>query len=154
MNVNAERAATAAAMHIEVGETAEFEKTFTESDIAFFSALSGDFDPVHVSDRFAEKTVFARRIAHGLGVLALLSSAESEVSRRVTARGCRMKAISLVYDNVRFLKPVFVGDTLTARYTIVSVDPERLRAIGRCEIFKQDGELCLAGDHIMKWVAA
>lgn len=141
-------------MKAEVGDSAEWEKTFTETDIAFFSAISGDFDPIHVSDSFAAKTVFTKRIAHGLGVLALLSSAESEVSKRITARGCRMKPVSLGYDNVRFLKPVFIGDTVTARYTIVSVDAERLRATGRCEVTNGAGELCLTGHHIMKWISA
>jgi len=144
----------AAAMKVEVGDHAEFEKTFTETDIAFFSAISGDFDPVHVSERFAERTVFGRRIAHGLGVLALLSSAESEVSRRATARGATMKAVSLGYEKVRFLRPVFIGDTVRASYTIVSVDPGRLRAVGLCEVHNQDGGLCLTGEHIMKWVKA
>jgi acyl dehydratase len=154
MTVTTNSADIATAMGVEVGDAAEFEKTFTETDIGFFSALSGDFDPVHVSERFAGQTVFGRRIAHGLGVLALLSAAESDVSRRVTGRGATLKAVSLGYDKVRFLKPVFIGDTVTARYTIVSVEPARLRATGRCEVVNQDGELCLTGEHIMKWVEA
>lgn len=140
-------------MKLEIGEMAEFQKTFTEADTAFFSAISGDFDPVHVSETFAATTVFGRRIAHGLGVLALMSSPESEMSKRVTARGSTLKAISLGYDKVRFIKPVFIGDTLTARYRIVSIDSERRRAVGRCEVVNQDGDVCLVGDHIMKWVS-
>ena len=141
-------------MKVEVGDAAEFQKTFTEADTAFFSAISGDFDPIHVSETFAGATVFGRRIAHGLAVLALMSAPESELSKRITGRGCKLKPISLGYDDVRFVKPVFVGDTLTASYRIVAIDAERRRAVGRCEVSNQDGDVCLVGNHIMKWVSA
>ncbi len=139
-------------MQVEVGETTEFSKTVTDADIALFSAISGDFDPIHVDEEYARKTPFGRRIAHGIFVMGLLSAAESEMSRRIVSRGVDAKPVSLGYDRVRFIKPVFVGDTLSARYSILSVDGERMRATGKCEIFNQDGELCLAGEHIMKWV--
>ena len=138
---------------VDIGERTEFSKTVTETDIALFSAISGDFDPVHVNDEYAKTTAFGRRIAHGIGVMGLLSAAESEMSRRIVARGSAYKPVSLGYDRVRFLKPVFVGDTLTAVYTIEEIDPGKLRAIGNCEIINQAGETCLVGKHIMKWVA-
>ncbi|HKC45817.1 MAG TPA: MaoC/PaaZ C-terminal domain-containing protein, partial [Burkholderiales bacterium] len=56
----------AAAFHVEVGETAEFSKTLTETDLALFSAISGDFDPIHVDEAYARTTPFGRRIAHGI----------------------------------------------------------------------------------------
>lgn len=140
-------------MQVELGETTEFSKTVTDADIAMFSAISGDFDPIHVDEEYARKTPFGRRIAHGIFVMGLLSAAESEMSRRIVSRGGDAKPVSLGYDRVRFIKPVFVGDTLTARYCISALDVDRMRATGTCEIYNQKGELCLAGEHIMKWVS-
>ena len=62
-------------MQVEVGETTEFSKTVTDADIALFSAISGDFDPIHVDEEYARKTPFGRRIAHGIFVMGLLSAA-------------------------------------------------------------------------------
>ncbi|MBT3359830.1 MAG: MaoC family dehydratase [Rhodospirillales bacterium] len=139
-------------MCVEVGETSRFSKTVTDSDIALFAAVSGDFDPVHMDDEYAKSTPFGKRIAHGIFVLGLLSAAESEMSRRIVARGNELKPVSLGYDKVRFIKPVFVGDTLNSVYTICELDSERKRSTGKCEVFNQNDELCLVGEHIMKWV--
>jgi len=139
-------------MQVEIGEHTAFSKTVTDADIALFSAISGDFDPVHVDEEYARKTPFGRRIAHGIFVLGLLSAAESELSRRIVARGSYLKPVTLGYDRIRFIKPVFVGDTLTATYTIVALDPDKVRSTGKCEVTNQKGELCLVGEHIMKWV--
>jgi acyl dehydratase len=139
-------------MQVEIGERATFSKTVTDADIALFSAISGDFDPVHVDEEYARNTPFGRRIAHGIFVLGLLSAAESEMSRRIVARGSPLKPVSLGYDRIRFIKPVFVGDTLTATYTIAALDPQKVRSTGKCEITNQKGELCLIGEHVMKWV--
>lgn len=139
-------------MQVEIGERTTFSKTVTDADIALFSALSGDFDPIHVDEEYAKQTPFGRRIAHGIFVLGLLSAAESEMSRRIVSRGSPLKPVSLGYDRVRFIKPVFIGDTLNATYTIDALDSARMRSTGKCEITNQKGELCLAGEHIMKWV--
>ncbi len=139
-------------MEVEIGETTRFSKTVTEADIALFSAVSGDFDPVHVDDEYAKSTPFGKRIAHGIFVLGLLSAAESEMSRRIVSRGSKLKPVSLGYDRIRFIKPVFVGDTLKAVYTVSELDSEAKRSTGKCEVFNQKDELCLVGEHIMKWV--
>jgi len=139
-------------MQVDIGEKTAFSKTVTDADIALFSAISGDFDPVHVDEEYARNTPFGRRIAHGIFVMGLLSAAESEMSRRIVGRGSSLKPVTLGYDRIRFIKPVFVGDTLTATYTIVALDPEQMRSTGKCEVTNQKGELCLVGDHIMKWV--
>ena len=139
-------------MQVQIGERTTFSKTVTDADITLFAALSGDFDPIHVDEEYAKRTPFGRRIAHGIFVLGLLSAAESEMSRRIVGRGSPLKPVSLGYERVRFIKPVFVGDTLTAAYTIDALDGERMRSTGKCEITNQKGELCLVGEHIMKWV--
>ncbi len=138
---------------VAVGESAEFSKTLTETDLALFCAISGDFDPVHVDEEYARATPFGRRIAHGILSMALLSTVSAMISRRARERGSRGTSVSLGYDRIRFLKPVFAGDTLTARYTILELDAATRRSRSRVEVVKDNGELAVAGEHIMKWLA-
>lgn len=135
------------------GDTATFAKTITEADLVLFSGLTGDFDPIHVNEAYAATTPFGRRIAHGALVMGLLSTTASMMSRRSVERGTTGTSVSLGYDRIRFLRPVFIGDTLTARYTVEEIDAAAARSRSRVEVVNQDGEMCLAGTHIMKWVA-
>jgi acyl dehydratase len=137
---------------VEVGEETRFVKTVTDADFLLFCAVSGDHDPIHVSDTDAQAAGFEMRIAHGLLTVSLLSAAESEMSRRIVARGIEAKPLSLGYEKIRFLKPVYPGDTLTAIYSIESIDAENLRAIGDCRVETQDGEAVCVAKHVMKWV--
>ena len=139
--------------YVEVGDTAEFSKTITATDLALFAAVSGDFDPLHVDEVHARATPFGRRIAHGCLALALLSTVSALISRRARDRGSRGTSVSLGYDRIRFLAPVFVGDTLTARYTVLELDPATRRSRSKVEVLKADGELAVAGEHLMKWLA-
>jgi acyl dehydratase len=138
--------------HVEVGEHAEFSKTVTETDLALFAAVSGDFDPIHVDEAYARTTPFGRRIAHGALALALLSTVSALISRRARDRGSRGTSVSLGYDRIRFLAPVFVGDTLVARYTVLELDPAARRSRAKVEVVKATGELAVAGEHLMKWL--
>ena len=137
---------------VEVGETAEFTKTVTETDVAMFCAISGDFDPIHIDEEYARTTVFGRRIAHGILSMALLSTVSAAISRRAVERGSRGVSVSMGYDIIRFLKPVYLGDTLTARYTIQSREHEKSRTRSKVEVINQRGELVLVGEHLMKWL--
>jgi acyl dehydratase len=141
------------ATFLTIGETATFAKTITETDLVLFSGLNGDFDPIHVNEAYARATPFGKRIAHGALVMGLLSTTASMMSRRSVERGSPATSVSLGYDRIRFLKPVFIGDTLTARYEVDAIDEDKLRSRSKVEVTNQDGELCLAGIHIMKWVA-
>jgi acyl dehydratase len=138
--------------HLEVGETATFAKTITEADIVLFSGLTGDFDPIHVNEEYAKASAFGRRIAHGGLVMGLLSTTASMMSRRSVERGSTAVSVSLGYDKIRFIRPVFINDTLTARHTIEEIDPAAARSRSRVEVLNQHGELCLVGTHVMKWV--
>ena len=138
--------------YVEVGDRAEFSKTITETDLALFATVSGDFDPIHVDEAYARTTPFGRRIVHGCLSLALLSTVSALISRRARDRGSRGTSVSLGYDRIRFLAPVFVGDTLTARYTVLELDPATQRSRAKVEVLKANGELAVAGEHLMKWL--
>ncbi len=139
--------------YLEIGETATFSKTITEADLVLFAGLTGDFDPIHVNEEYAKRTAFGRRIVHGSLIMGLLSTTASMISRRSVARGSKAVSVSLGYDKVRFLRPVFINDTLTARYTVEAIDTAAARSCSKVEVLNQSGELCLAGTHIMKWVS-
>jgi acyl dehydratase len=138
--------------YVEVGETAEFSKTLTETDLAQFAVISGDFDPIHVDEAHARTTPYGRRIAHGILAMALLSTVSAMISKRARDRGSRGTSVSLGYDRIRFLKPVFVGDALTARYTILELDAVSRRSRSKVEVVKGDGAVAVVGEHLMKWL--
>ena len=137
---------------LEVGEAAEYTRTIEAEDIAAFARISGDDDPVHTDPDFAARTAFGRCIAHGAHVMGLLSTTASMMSRRSVARGATGTPVSAGYDRIRFTRPVFAGETLTARYVIEEVDEARGRTRARLEVANQDGQTCLVGTHILAWV--
>ena len=66
--------------------------------------------------------------------------------------GSEETPVSLGYDRIRFLAPVFIGDTITVTYRIAEVDPARRRSRSEIEVANQDGTLVAVGQHILKWV--
>lgn len=137
---------------LEVGEVAEYTRTIRAEDIAAFAAISGDDDPVHTDPAFAASTAFGRCIAHGAHVMGLLSTTASMMSRRSVGRGAKGTPVSAGYDRIRFTRPVFAGDTLTARYVIEEVDNAKGRTRAALTVQNQDGETCLVGTHMLAWV--
>ncbi len=135
------------------GESATFTKTLTERDLLLTAEITGDHDPLHVDADYAARTPFGRRIAHGALVLGLLSATASAIAHRAIASGADGVPVSLGYDRVRFLKPAFIGDTLTAEYVIETLDEARGRAEAACQVLNQHGEACLVARHILRWVA-
>lgn len=139
-------------LHVEIGDKAEFRKTIREADLLAFAEISGDHDPIHVDEAYAAQSQFGKRIAHGALVMGLLSTTASMISRRAVERGSKGVSVSLGYDKIRFLKPVFIDDTLTATYEIESIDAEKGRSLSRIQVVNQHGEPCLAGTHVMRWL--
>jgi acyl dehydratase len=137
---------------LEPGAEARFTRAVTERDLLLTAEITGDHDPLHVDAAYAATTAFGQRIAHGALVLGLLSSTASAIAHRAMAAGADGVPVSLGYDRVRFLHPVFIGDTLTAHYIVDRVDPARGRAEAACEVVNQKGETCLAARHILRWV--
>lgn len=138
---------------IEPGAEERFSKTVTERDLLLTAEITGDHDPLHVDEAYAARTAYGQRIAHGALVLGLLSSTASRIAQRAIAAGAEGVPVSIGYDRVRFLAPVFVGDTLTAHYIVESTDTARGRSEAACEVVKADGTRCLVARHILKWVA-
>jgi len=103
------------------GVTASFGKTVSEADIVLFAGVSGDTNPVHLNQAFAEQTQFKGRIAHGMLSAGFIS----------TVLGTKLPGPGSIYmsQTLRFKSPVKIGDTVTATCTVTEVIPEKRRAI-------------------------
>ena len=138
------------AFYVEIGAKVSFSKTVSESDVYMFAGITGDFSPNHVNKAYMEKSSYGRLMAHG----ALMVGFMSTVSTMAIAhtRDADETPVSLGYDRIRFLKPVFLGDTITVEYEFTAIDVERKRSTADIRITNQDGELTTVGQHILKWV--
>lgn len=130
----------------EVGASKKWAKTVGECDIYTFGGVTGDLCRNHVNEQYMKTTPFGKRIAQGMLVLSL-----SCVPSTAVAEESPMPCVSYGYDKVRFLKPVFIGDTLNITYTVDVVDNEGGKMYSKIEIQNQDGELCLVATHILKF---
>ena len=131
----------------QIGCRARFAKTVSESDIYLFAGISGDLGPNHVNAEYMKATPYGKIIAHGVLILGFMSTC----STMVVDQAAR-PAVSLGYDRVRFVKPVFVGDTVTVDYEVVAYDVERLRTIAEVKATNQRGEVVAVATHILKYV--
>ncbi|MDB5623944.1 MAG: MaoC-like dehydratase [Devosia sp.] len=139
--------------YLSVGQSVRFSKTVSESDVYLFAGITGDLAPVHVNAELMERSAYGQRIAHGaliVGFMSTLSSLMVEQAADSHSRG--ETPVSLGYDRVRFVGPVFFGDTVTLTYTITAVDAERRRTTADIEARKQTGETVAVATHILKWV--
>ena len=101
------------------GQRARFSKTFTDEDLQHFIAITGDMNPLHVDDAFASRSRFGRRVVHGMLAASIFS----------TMVGMLLPGTGAIYraQTLRFLLPVYVGDTVTAHFVVRSVDRARHR---------------------------
>ena len=104
---------------LEVGMSDSYARTITEADIVLFQAVSGDTNPVHLNEEFAEETIFKGRIAHGMLSASLIS----------TVFGTRLPGPGAIYvsQNLKFKAPVKAGDTVKATVTVQDINYERGR---------------------------
>ncbi len=130
---------------IEAGMTASYSQTITDADIKDFSGISGDKNPVHMDEIYAKESRFERRIAHGM----LSSSFFSALfGTQLPGRGC-----VYVGQNLKFRKPVYIGETVTATIEVTSVDLERRRVFfdTYCKVGKSKVITGTAEIYIPEW---
>ncbi len=135
---------------LSVGDSASFTKTISESDVYLFAGITGDFSRMHTDDEFMKTTPYKKRMVHGVLTFALGSTASTLIQVQAKAE---IPSLSYGYDHLRFLRPVYFGDTVTAIYTIESVDIDNMKTFARVEIFNQHQELCVVATHILKFLA-
>ncbi len=118
---------------LSVGLTERLAKTVASSDVVGFAEVTGDRNPIHLSEHFAAKTPFGTRIAHGLYTASLISA----------VLGTRLPGPGAVYisQTLNFRAPVKIGDTVDVTVSVVELLPEKSRARLACS--------CAVGDEIV-----
>jgi 3-hydroxybutyryl-CoA dehydratase len=134
--------------YVKVGDTVTFAKTVGETDIYLFAGITGDFSVNHVNEQYMAQSKFGRRIAHGALIVGYMSTCSTMIIDK--CRGATRETLG--YDRVRFLAPVFIGDTVTLTYTIAEVDPQKGQSLADIEAMNQNGVRVAVARHILRWV--
>ena len=126
---------------IQKGDQASFSKTISESDIYLYAGITGDFNPAHVNQPYAEKTFFHSRIAHGLLAAGFIS----------TVIASKLPGPGTIYtkQELNFTAPVYIGDTITAFVEVVEVSITKNRVILKTICKNQKNEVVIEGQAIV-----
>lgn len=147
---SAKKPLNASGFHVEIGDGAKFSKTVSESDVYMFAGITGDFSPNHVNEPYMEKSKFGKLMAHGALLVGFMSTASSAAIAH--CRDSDETPVSLGYDRIRFVAPVFLGDTVTVDYRFVSIDMERKRTKANIVVTNQNGKTVGVAKHVLKWI--
>jgi len=123
---------------LEVGDSSEFSKTISEADVYLYAGISGDLNPAHINEVYAQGTFFKNRIAHGMLTAGFISA----------VIGMQLPGPGTIYmgQSLEFLAPVRIGDTVTARVEVLEKidDKKRVRLETTC--INQDGTKLISGE--------
>lgn len=122
---------------IKINDSAEFSKTIAESDIYLFAGITGDLNPAHINEEYAKDTFFKGRIAHGMLLAGFISA----------VIGCQLPGPGSIYikQDLKFRAPGRIGDTVTAKATVVEIIEDKNRVIMQTTCTNQEGTLLLDG---------
>ncbi len=126
---------------MKVGDTAQFAKTVSESDIYQYAGITGDFNPAHINEDYASKTFFKTRIAHGMLSAGFISN----------VLGNQLPGPGAVYirQNLSFLAPVRIGDTITAVAEVIDVNTVKNRITLKTSCHNQEGTVVIDGEAVL-----
>jgi acyl dehydratase len=136
---------------IDTSLQSEYVRDVTADLIRLYAEVSGDFHPIHVDADYAAATSYGKPIAHGAMLLGFMSTASTILSERIE-EDIGYPNVSLGYDRVRLIAPVFAGDRITTRISIESLQPERYRVICEEICLNQDGETVAVAQHVMRFI--
>ncbi|MEH6940555.1 MaoC family dehydratase [Bacillus sp. JJ722] len=123
---------------LKIGDEASFSKTVSEADIYHFAGITGDFNPLHVDKEFAKTTIFKERITHGILTAGFIS----------TVIGMKLPGINTIYlsQNLNFLAPVKIGDTVTAQVKVMEKKDQKKIIRLQTIVKNQHDELVINGE--------
>ena len=126
---------------IKKGDSAEFSKTLAESDIYLYAGVTGDFNPAHINEAYAKKTFFKNRIAHGMLLAGFISA----------VLGNKLPGPGSIYirQELKFLAPARIGDTITAKAEVVEIMAEKNRVRLKTTCVNQDGVTVVDGEAVL-----
>ena len=125
-----------------LGQSAELTRTFTEADVMAFARVSGDFNPVHVDAAAAAASSFGERIVHGMLTASLFS----------TLLATKLPGPGAIYlsQSLAFLRPVKLGDTVTARVSITAIDVDKRRLTVTTLVLNARGKNVVTGEAVVQ----
>lgn len=123
---------------LKVGDAASFSKTVSETDIYLYAGITGDFNPAHVNEAYAQGTFFKTRIAHGMLTAGFISA--------ILANQLPGPGTIYLNQELSFLAPVHIGDTITAHVEVIELITARNRVRLKTTCSNQDGVLVLTGE--------
>jgi 3-hydroxybutyryl-CoA dehydratase len=126
---------------LNVGDAAEFSKTISEGDVYLFAGITGDLNPAHINEAYAQKTFFKTRIAHGMLSAGFISA----------VLGNQLPGPGSIYvrQELNFLAPLRIGDTVTARVEVTEKITEKNRVKLRTTCVNQDGTMIADGEAVI-----
>lgn len=126
---------------IEVGETASFTKTITETDVILFAGSTGDMNPFHINEEYAKQARFGKRIAHGMLVTGLISA----------VMGMKLPGPGTIYlrQELDFRQPVYIGDTITAVAEVLHVREDKRIVTLSTNCYNQHDEIVVEGKAVV-----
>ncbi|MBU0652263.1 MAG: MaoC family dehydratase [Proteobacteria bacterium] len=126
---------------ISIGDGASFAKTISETDIYLYAGITGDFNPAHIDECYASHTFFKSRIAHGMLIAGFISA----------ILGTRFPGPGTIYirQELSFLAPVRIGDTITASVEVIERNPEKNRVRLKTVCRNQEGIMVLDGEALV-----
>ena len=122
---------------LKVGDKATYQRTLTERDLVLFAEVSGDHNPVHLDKEYASTSMFGERIAHGMWTGSLISAA---LAMKLPGPGGIYRG-----QELKFLKPVKLGDTLTVELEVIEIKERGGRALMSTNVVNQDGVYVVKG---------
>ncbi|HZX20199.1 MAG TPA: MaoC family dehydratase [archaeon] len=128
--------------NLSIGQSAELTKKISQKDIERFAEISGDKNPIHLDDEYAKNSIFGKKVAHGLLAVSMIS----------TILGTKLPGPGSIYlkQEVKFLKPVFPGDTITAKVTVTKKFEEKKRVELSTSCSNQNNETVLDGTSLVQ----
>jgi 3-hydroxybutyryl-CoA dehydratase len=124
-----------------IGDQESFTKTVTEADVTTFAGLIGDFNPIHVDAEYARRSRFGQRVAHGMLTGGLISA----------VLGNKLPGPGSIYlsQQIEFLAPVHIGDTITAVAEVTSWRPEKRIVTLKTDAYNQDKRQVVTGKAVL-----
>ena len=126
-----------------VGQKASVQKTFTAADVTAFAGISLDVNPIHMSDKYAESTIFGKRIVHGILTSGLISA--------VLANKLPGPGTIYLGQELKFTAPVFLGDDITAEVEVAEIREDKHIVKLNTTCYNQDGKAVITGVATVKF---
>ncbi len=126
---------------INIGDTAETTRTISEKDVDLFAEITGDSNPAHLDEKYANDTVFEHRIAHGILISGLISNV---IGNQLPGNGS-----IYVAQNIKFRAPVYLGESISAKVEVIEKQKEKKRIVLKTTCVNHEGKTVIDGEAIV-----